>query len=218
MRGRPSRVRGVDGHYLPRISIDVRRERVEDLHIKLIILLPQILVNPRRDKRQALPTALTHNNEPQILQIRTQIIRRARQIQHDAPIPPLTQPYKLIILADNLARASRKVQRKGRLVRAEVVDVEDEFLREVFVVAPHDPADARVHEAVFVARHVDGGDFGEAKVPEQARVDKGGDEAAGCGVDVDVDVDVAFDEEVVHGFDVFVFARVGGAEDGACDG
>jgi hypothetical protein len=47
-------------------------------------------------------------------------------------------------------------------------------------------------------------------------IHEGRDESAGCGVYMDVDVDVALDEEVVHGFDVFVFAGVGGAEDGAC--
>jgi hypothetical protein len=36
------------------------------------------------------------------------------------------------------------------LVGAEVVDVEDEFLRKVFGVAPDDPADAGVDEAVLV--------------------------------------------------------------------
>jgi hypothetical protein len=33
---------------------------------------------------------------------------------------------------------------------------------------------------------------------------------------VDVDVNVALDEKVVDAFDVFIFAGVGGAEDGAC--
>ena len=37
-----------------------------------------------------------------------------------------------------------EVKREGRLVRAEVVDVKNEFLREEFRGAPDDPADAGV--------------------------------------------------------------------------
>ena len=130
-------------------------KRKENLHIKLIILLPQILINPTRHKRQPRPTPLAHNNETQILQVRSKIIRRARQIQHNTPVPTLAQADKLVILADNLACTAGKVERKRRLVSAQVVDVEDELLRQVLGVAPHDPADTGVHEAVFVAGDVD---------------------------------------------------------------
>jgi hypothetical protein len=57
----------------------------------------------------------------------------------------------LVVLSDNLAGATREVEGEGGLVGAEVVDVEDEFLREVFGVAPDDPADAGVDEAVLVS-------------------------------------------------------------------
>lgn len=62
--------------------------------------------------------------------------------------------------------------------------------------------------------YVDRCDFGQAEVPEQARVDEGRNKTAGCGVDVDVDINVAFNEEVVDSLDVFVFTSVCCAEDG----
>ena len=66
-----------------------------------------------------------------------------------------------------------------------------------------------------MARHVDRNDLWKAEVPDQVWNDKGSDKAARCGVDVDRAIDVAFNEEVVDGFDVFVFTGIGGADNGA---
>jgi hypothetical protein len=66
-----------------------------------------------------------------------------------------------------------------------------------------------------VSRDVDGCDLGQAEVPEQAWVDKGSDEATRRSINVDVNVYIALNEEVVDTLDVFVFASVSRAKDGA---
>jgi len=184
-------------------------------HSKLVVMLAQILIQARSHERQTLSTLLAHDDETQALQVGAQIVGRPRQVQHYPPVSPLAQADKLVVLPNDLTRTAREVERKRRLVGTEVVDVEDKLLREVLCVAPDDPADTRVDEAVLVAGDVDGGDLWQAEVPEQAGVDKGGDEAARCGIDVDVYIDVALNQEVVNGFDVFVLAGVRGAENGA---
>jgi hypothetical protein len=117
---------------------------VVDLHSELIILLSEIFVDPRSNERQTLSASLAHNHKAHFLQIRAQVVRRARQIQHNTSVSTLTQTNELVVLSDDLTRATTEVKRERRLVGAQVVDVEDEFLRQVFGVAPHNPADTGV--------------------------------------------------------------------------
>lgn len=138
-----------------------------------------------------------------------------REVGHDAAVSPLSEADELVVLRDDLAGALAEVERERGLVGAEVVDVEDELFGEVLWVAPHHPADTGVHKPVFVAGGVDADDAGELEVPFELGVDKGRDEATGRSVDVDVAVEVALFEKVVNGFNVFVLASVGEAEDGA---
>jgi uncharacterized protein YfcZ (UPF0381/DUF406 family) len=113
-------------------------------------MLPKILVQACGNQRQSLAALLAHDNESEVLQVRTQVVGRARQVEHDAPVSALSEADKLVVLSDDLAGAAREVEGKGCLVRAEVVDVEDEFLREVLGIAPDDPAYAWVDQAVLV--------------------------------------------------------------------
>jgi hypothetical protein len=122
----------------------------QDLHSKLIVLLPEILVKTRGHKRETLATLLAHNDEPEVLQICTEVIRRARQVEHDTPVAPLSEADKLVVLSNDLTSAAREVEREGRLVRTQVVDVEDEFLREVLGIAPHNPAHTGVNKTVLM--------------------------------------------------------------------
>jgi hypothetical protein len=92
---------------------------------------------------------------------------------------------KLVVLRDDLAGAFGEVKCEGGLVGAEVVDVEDELVGQVLLVAPDAPADAGVDEAVLMAADVDALDPGETEVPLQLRVEEGRDEAAARRVNVD---------------------------------
>jgi hypothetical protein len=57
---------------------------------------------------------------------------------------------KVEILCDDRGGGTREVEREAVFDGAEVMEFEDEVLREVGFVAPDDPADADVGEAVFV--------------------------------------------------------------------
>ena len=59
-------------------------------------------------------------------------------------IAPLTKADQLVILAYNLGGTLGEVEGEGSLVSAEVVDVEDEFLRKELGRTPDDPTDTRV--------------------------------------------------------------------------
>lgn len=118
---------------------------------EFIVLLAEILVDAARNKRQALAAALAHDDKAHAFEVGGEVIRDACQIEHDAAVPALAEADELVVLADDLGGAAGEVEGEGRLIRAEVVDGEDEFLRQVRRVAPDYPADAGVHEPVFVA-------------------------------------------------------------------
>lgn len=54
----------------------------------------------------------------------------------------------MVVLADDLGGAFGEVEGEGGLVGAEVVDVEDELLGEVFWGTPDDPPDTGIYEAI----------------------------------------------------------------------
>ena len=56
-----------------------------------------------------------------------EVVGGAGEVLHDAAVAGLAETDQLVVLGDDLTSASREVQREGRLVGAEVVDVEDEF-------------------------------------------------------------------------------------------
>jgi hypothetical protein len=130
---------------------------------------------------------------------------------------------ELVVLRDDLAGALGEVERERGLVGAEVVDVEDEFLRQVLLAAPDAPADAGVDEAVLVAADVDALDQRQAEVPLQVRVQEGRDEAAARRVHVDgrlpPGLPVLGLEQVVEQLHVLELAVERGAQDrGDADG
>jgi hypothetical protein len=178
---------------------------------KLIIPLLLGRIQTERHERQPTALAITHDQESHILERCGEKVRDAGEVEHDGAVSVLAEADELVVLADDLGGALGEVEGEGGLVGAEVVDVEDELLGEELGVAPDDPADAGVDEAVLVAGDVDADDVGEAKIPFEFWDDEGGDEAAGGGVDVDGGVEAALVEEVVDGFCVFVLAGVGGA-------
>ena len=58
---------------------------------------------------------------------RGEVVGGTSEVDHDAAVAGLAETDQLVVLGDDLTSASREVQREGRLVGAEVVDVEDEF-------------------------------------------------------------------------------------------
>ena len=76
--------------------------------------------------------------------------------------------------------------------------MEDQVFGQAVGVAPYDPAHAREHEAVLVARGVDRHHAGNAEVPLEVRVQERSDEAAGGAVDVHRYVGAAAGREIVE--------------------
>ena len=103
-------------------------------------------------------------------------------IQHDATISMLPQPDHLVVLANDLRGTAGKVEGKGSLVGTKIVDIEDEFLRKVFRIAPNDPTNARINKAVFVPRDIDANNFFKAKVPKKTWINKRRNEATAGGI------------------------------------
>src|SRR5271156_3275241 len=99
-------------------------------------------VQAEGDKRQRAPTTGRHDDESEGLELRSEVIGCASQIEHDAPVAALAEADELVVLADDLAGALGKVERERGLFGAEVVDVEDKFLGQEFRRAPDNPADA----------------------------------------------------------------------------
>ena len=113
--------------------------------------------------------------------------------------------------------AGGEVQRERRVALAEVVLVEDEVLGQVAALAEDQPAEARVHEPVLVARDVDRAHPLEAEVPRRVGVQERPHEAAAGAVDVQRDVEALLlaqaHEQVVDADDVVGVAGERRAED-----
>jgi hypothetical protein len=182
---------------------------------ELVEMMTRLGIDAEGDEGEGSTPTGRHDEEAQLLQLGGEVVGCAGEVHHDGAIATLAKADELVVLTDDLRGALREVEGEGCLVGAEVVDVEDELFGEELGGAPDHPADARVDEAVFVAGDVDADNALEAEVPLERGVNEGDDEAAGCSVHVDWDVDVFGDEEVVDFLDVFVFASVGCAEDGA---
>lgn len=151
-----------DAHHLHAVS--VRRhcvgrndpascaQVVSQRELVKVVVLAAALVATReaeRNKRQALATALGHDDEILLSERFGQVVGRLGQVHHDVAVAALSKAKQLVVLSDDLRRALGEVECEGRLVGAKVVDVEDEVLGKVFGCTPNDPADARVHEAVL---------------------------------------------------------------------
>ena len=136
---------------------------------------------------------------------------------HDPAVAVTAEAHEVVVLPDDLVAGPGEVERERRHVAAEVVDVEHEVLGQVLCRPPDDEADARVGQAVLVARHVDRLDLREPEVPFEVGMQERGDEPAARRVDVDRDVGavlgVVGDDAVVDLLDRFELAGVGGAED-----
>ena len=110
-----------------------------------------VFVNAAGYKWQSLTTPLRQDPEAQLLKVVGKIIRDTCQVAHDTSVAPLSEADHLVVLANNLGRATREIEREGRLVSTEVVDVENELFWQELRVTPYDPPNTGVYETVFVA-------------------------------------------------------------------
>lgn len=186
-----------------------------NLHSKLVILLAKILIEAAGNKWQTLSLALADDDEPQVLEVRCKIVGDSGQVQHYSPVSTLAKADQLIVLSDDLRRSAGEVECEGSLISTEVVDVEDQLLREILGITPDHPANTRVDKTILVTRDVDGCDLLKTEIPEQVRVDERSNEATGSGIDVDVDINITLNQEIVDSLCVLVLAGVCGTQNGA---
>ena len=101
------------------------------------------------NKRQAFAGLLGHDHKAKLLEGVREVVSSARKVGHDSTVAVLAQADELVVLADNLRRAFTEVEGERRLVGAQVVDVEDQLLRQEVGGPPHDPTDTRVDKTVL---------------------------------------------------------------------
>src|SRR6202040_4134790 len=68
----------------------------------------------------------------------------------DSPVAFETESQKIVVLADDLTGWARKIQRESRHIAAQVVDVENQFFRQIGVIAPYHPAHTERSQAELV--------------------------------------------------------------------
>lgn len=104
------------------------------------------------NKRKTLARLLGHDDEAALLKSLGEVIGGSDKVAHDGAVTVLAEADKLVVLANDLRSTLGEVEGERRLLRTEVVDVEDELLREVFLGAPDNPANTRVDETVLLGR------------------------------------------------------------------
>lgn len=85
----------------------------------------------------------------------------------------------------NTIRTLGEVQSKSRLIRSKIVDVEDEFLRQVLLGPPDHPPYSGIDQPIFVSAHIDALHQGQPEVPFQLWVQKWCDEPTTCCIYMD---------------------------------
>lgn len=122
------------------------------------------------------------------------LLERAREqagvlhvVERDGAVALEAEVQEVEVLRDDRVRWTREVERERVLDRAEVVQLEDEVLREVLLGAPDDPANTDVGKTELVTGGVDRDNTGDTEVPLELGGGEGSDEASRSTVDVDGD-------------------------------
>src|SRR5579862_7432206 len=80
-----------------------------------------------------------------------EVLRRAITRGLDFSIAFETQSEKIVVLANDLAGGTGKVQCERRHLPTQIVDVENQIFREVNMVAPYHPSDTERSQAKLVS-------------------------------------------------------------------
>src|SRR5579862_9795679 len=107
----------------------------------------------------------------------------------DPLVTVTTQSHEVVVLGDDLPSRTGEVEVEVRHVTAEIVDVEDQLVGKLVLVAPDHPPGAEGGEPELVPRSVDGLHPRDPEVEEDLRGAERGEETAARAVDVDVDIE-----------------------------
>ena len=136
-------------------------------------------------------------------------------ILHDVSETIETEVNEVEVLSDDLSSRPGEVEGIALFSSTQVVKLKDEVLWKIRLIAPYDPAYARVHKAKLMAARVDGLNTRQFKVPLEAGlgVRERGDEGARSTIDMDRNVMSGFGLEIIQNvrnlLDWFVMARIG---------
>lgn len=67
-----------------------------------------------------------------------------------------------------------EIEGESGLVSSKIVDMEDEFIRQVFLVPPDDPTNSSINKPILVPTHINTLYKGQPKVPLKIRVNEWG--------------------------------------------
>lgn len=77
------------------------------------------------NQRQAVATALAHDNKAKVLELAGKVVGGAGEVEHDGAVSSLTETDHLVVLTDNLGSTFGEVEGETGLVSSKIVDVED---------------------------------------------------------------------------------------------
>lgn len=86
-------------------------------------------------------------------------------VLHDVTVSGESQMNEIEVLSDDLCARSGKVQRVRLLSAAQVVELENEMLRQIALVSPDNPSHSCVDQPEFVTTGVDRFNAGQFEVP-----------------------------------------------------
>lgn len=116
---------------------------------ELVKLPVWILSKAESHEGKTLAVGLRHDDKTLLLQLGGEVISSTGEITHDGLVATPTKADELIVLPDYLGRPFGEIEGDGRLISAEVVDIEDQLLGQVFRRPPDDPTYARIDEAIL---------------------------------------------------------------------
>ena len=105
---------------------------------------------------------------------------------------------EVVVLRDNLSAWSREIQGEGWHVATEIIDVEDQILRQIGLLSPDHPPRSERRQAEFVTRSIDRLDPRETEVPHQIRRAEWSEESAAGRVDVDGNIQAGASLQIVE--------------------
>lgn len=111
---------------------------------ELIIVMTLGRIQSKCYEWESLPARLTHEDETELFETGGEIVRGAGQVGHDRAVTILPETDHLVVLSNDLGGTLGEVEGERRLVCAKVIDVEDQFLRQVFRRTPNHPANTGI--------------------------------------------------------------------------
>ncbi len=137
------------GRNEPAIHMEAVRKIVEiEVHLGVFFDLPGY--------QRQIVAIIDNLKRLHLRELGRQILRDAPGCLMDARVALSAQAQKVVILGHHLATRPREINTECGHITSEIVNMENQLVWQVFLAAPNHPAHARVHQAVFVARNVNG--------------------------------------------------------------